>query len=339
MQTPLRIGAVGLGRLGRFHAETVARRLADAHLAAVCSVTPDDLSWAKKAFPEAARFSSYEDMLSLEPLDAVVISSPSALHCTQVVQALQAGCHVFCEKPLGTTVEDCERVVKACESQPNLHVMLGFMRRFDPSYLDVHRRIQAGEIGRPILFRGYSVDPASTIESALAYLPHSSGQFLDMAVHDIDLARWLLQSEPQMVMAAGGCYAHPEFADFGDGDQVAAFLQFKNQAMAFLLAGRLAAHGYQVESEIIGTEGTLRVGATPQKNFVEILDRNGVRKECSQHFLERFHAAYVAELEAFTYGIRQDEPPTPSVKDGLLATAIALDAQCSFQEGRLVPCQ
>ncbi len=335
-QPPLRIGAVGLGRLGRFHAETLAHRLPQTTLAAICSVEGSDLQWARETFPGTPGFSSFDAMLENAGMDAVALSSPSPLHCPQIIQALRAGLHVFSEKPLGTTVESCQEVVEESARHPRSVLMIGFMRRFDPSYIDVKQRMAAGEIGRPILFRSYSVDPASAIDGALAYLPHSAGQFLDMAVHDIDLARWLLQSEPATITAAGGCYAHPEFADYGDGDNVAAFLQFQNEAMGFLFAGRTAAHGYQVETEIIGTTGSLRIGAVPQRNLVEILDGDGVRRLCSQSFLERFEKAYVDELAAFAQCIRDERPPEVTAVDGLRATEIALAAHRAFQEKRMI---
>ena len=332
MTSSLRIGAVGLGRLGRFHAETVATRLPDTELTSVCSVAPEELVSAKDQFPNTRGYNDYAEMLNTERLDAVVLTSPSALHCSQIRQAIDAGLHVFTEKPLGITVEECQDVVKLVDTHPNRTVMVGFMRRYDPSYVEIKARLEAGEIGRPILFRSYSVDPETSIDGALAYLPHSSGQFLDMAVHDIDLARWLLQSEPRMITAAGGCYAHPEFAEHGDGDNVAAFMQFENETMAFLLAGRTAPHGYQVETEIIGTKATLRVGMTPQRNHVEILDGHGVRKLCSQGFLERFEQAYVAEMASFVGCIREGKLAEVTVQDGLRATEVALAAQRAFRE-------
>lgn len=334
MNSTLRIGAVGLGRLGQFHAETLARRLPKTELAAVCSPQAQELAWAKEHFPEAAPYTAYEEMIHTEDLDAVVLTSPSAFHCEQILQALERDLHVFTEKPLGITVESCQSVVDALPNHPNKVVMIGFMRRYDPSYLELKTRLDAGELGRPILFRSYSVDPATSIEGALAYLPHSAGQFLDMAVHDIDLARWLLNSEPRTITAAGACYAHPEFADYDDGDNVAAFLQFENDAMGFLLAGRTAPHGYQVETEVIGTKASLRVGLTAQRNHVEILDGQGVRKLCSQGFLERFEQAYIDELAAFVRCIHDGRPAEITPHDGLRATEIALAAQRSFQESR-----
>lgn len=333
---PLRVGAVGLGRLGKFHAETLAFHLRDAELAAVCSVTPNERAAAEESFPGTPVFANYERMLAEAALDAVVLSTPSDCHCAQIKMALAAGQHVFCEKPLGTCEEECVEVMACCRAHPNQVVMLGFMRRFDPSYREVKRRLDAGEIGRPMLVRSYSVDPAAAIDGALAYLPHSAGQFLDMAVHDFDLARWLLDSEPVSVVAGGGCYAHEAFAAHDDGDHVGAFLKFENQAMLFVFAGRMAAHGYQVETEVIGTEGSLRVGTVPQRNHVEILDGHGVRRLCSQGFLERFETAYRDELQAFVQCCLEGKAAPVTVEDGWCGTRIALAAQRAYRDDSLV---
>ena len=275
-------------------------------------------------------------MIESSDLDAVILSTPSHLHASQITQALTNGLHVFCEKPLDTDPAACQQVIDQQAHHPHLVTMLGFMRRYDPSYQDAKARIDRGDIGRPILFRAYSVDPEAAIEEALAYAEHSAGQFLDMAVHDIDLARWMLDSEPCNVLAMGGCYAHPEFAKHNDGDNVSALMQFENEAMVFLYAGRTAAHGYQVETEIIGTQGALRIAATPQANHVEVLDTTGVRRECSQSFLERFGPAYVNELKEFTDCILEKRQPEVQLHDGLRATEIAVAATKSFHTGKRI---
>jgi myo-inositol 2-dehydrogenase/D-chiro-inositol 1-dehydrogenase len=331
MSQNLRVGAVGLGRLGRHHAENLAFRIPGVELAAVCSVVLDEVLEARKALGNPNGFLQFEEMLHRSALDAVVLTTPSHLHAAHIEAALNAGLHVFCEKPLATTIADAERAISASARHPHRAVMIGFMRRFDPSYRFVKQQIDAGVIGRPILFRGYSVDPASAIEGTLRFLPQSAGQFLDMAVHDIDLARWLLGAEPREVYALGGCYAYPEFAEYGDGDHVAALMPFENGAMAFFFAGRTAPHGYNIETEIVGTNGTLRVNAVPAQNRVEILDAGGVRRTCEQHFLERFRDAYLNELLHFIDCIRNERRPEIGLVDGLAATRIALAATEAFQ--------
>ncbi|MEM7383403.1 MAG: Gfo/Idh/MocA family oxidoreductase, partial [Verrucomicrobiota bacterium] len=307
-----------------------------AKLAAVCSLAPEERQRAAGQLGNPALFESYEAMIEKGELDAVAIVSPSGFHVDHMILALEAGLHIFCEKPLGLDLESCRRAEAAHARHPDQQVMLGFMRRFDPTYREARKRLRSGDVGRPILFRSYSIDPESAIDGAIRFAPTSGGQFLDMAIHDIDLARWYLQAEPVSVFAAGDCYAHPEFAEHGDGDNLAAFMQFDNGSLAFFLAGRTAPNGYQVESEIIGTRQTLRIATTPQRNHLEILDPHGVRRVCSQNFLERFAEAFLTEMQAFIDGIRERKPPEITLADGTAATRIALAATESFRRNELV---
>src|SRR6056297_1594539 len=262
----IRFGSVGLGRLGYKHAENLAFRIPNAHLVCVCDIDEAKLKEVQPLWNLESTYTDFKKMIDDAQIDAVLIASPSAFHCEQIEYALDHSLHVFCEKPLGTTLEECKVAEKAVEAHPELIFMLGFMRRYDPSYQYVKSAIKKGKIGRPILFRGYSVDPESAIEDAIQYAPHSAGQFMDMAIHDIDLARWYIGCEPKEVYAIGGCYAHHEFGEYGDGDNVGALMKFEDGTMAFLYAGRTAPHGYNVETEIVGTKATLRVGSVPQSN-------------------------------------------------------------------------
>ncbi|GAB1482945.1 Gfo/Idh/MocA family oxidoreductase [Treponema sp.] len=332
----VRIGSVGLGRLGLQHAENIAARINNAELIALCDVDEKKLNVTADHLGVPHRFTSFEQMLALDDLDAVVLVSPSGLHTQQIQQALTAGKHVFSEKPLGINVEECKEAEKAVEAHPEKVFMLGFMRRFDESYRYAYQKIQAGEIGRPILFRSYSQDPEKFIDGAIAFAAHSGGQFLDMAVHDIDLARWFTGSEPETVYAIGGSYAHPEFSQYNDGDNVSCLMKFKDGCMVFLFAGRTAPHGYNVETEIIGTKGILRIASVPQKNHVEILDSYGVRRECSENFLERFETAYVNEVQEFVDCILTGRKPEVSVYDGTRVSEIAYTCKDAFEKGELL---
>ena len=332
----VRIGIVGLGRLGMRHAENLAFRVRGARLEAACALEADRVQSVCRDWGVPRGYTRFEDLLADPGLDAIFIASSSAEHCAQVRASLDAGRHVFCEKPLGVTLEECRDAEEAVARNPGSVFLLGFMRRYDSSYRRAKALIDAGRIGKPILFRGYSVDPESAIQGAIRFAPSSGGQFLDMSVHDIDLARWMLNAEATAIFAAGGCYAHPEFAAYGDGDTLAAFVRFDSGAMAFFLAGRTAAHGYAVETEVIGTLGTLRIANVPQKDLVEVLDSHGSVKECSQSFLERFEAAYHAEAQEFVDCIREGRRPGVTVQDGTRATEVAFAATQSFRRDELV---
>jgi len=332
----VKLGTAGLGRLGLRHAENIAARIEGAELYAICDTDTSRLNSVADRLGVKYRYTDFNDMAALGELDGIVIVSPSAFHTSQIEAALEAGKHVFSEKPLGITVDECRAAEKAVEKHPDKVFMLGFMRRFDESYMYAKEKISAGYIGRPVLIRSYSQDPEKFIDGAIRYAGHSGGEFLDMAVHDIDLARWFTGSEPETVYAIGGCYAHREFAEFNDGDNVSALLKFRDETMVFLFAGRTAPHGYNVETEIIGTKGILRIGSVPQKNLVEILDEHGVRKECSENFLERFESSYIREMQEFVSCIRENRKPEITVYDGTRVTEIAYTCKNAFESGELL---
>lgn len=332
----IKIGVAGLGRLGITHAKNIAYKIKNVELTAICDSDNKNLLKYKQQLNVEYGYASFPEMLENKELNAIAIITPSAFHCEQIEQSLEAGFHVFCEKPLGVNLEDSTKAKRAVSHHPDKVFMLGFMRRYDPSYQYAKKKVDNGEIGQPILFRSYSVDPISSIDSVLSYIPHSAGQFVDMAVHDIDLARWFLKSEPKSIYAIGGCFAYPEFGEYGDGDNVTALMQFENNAMAFFLAGRTAPHGYNVETEIIGTKSTLRIGSVPQKNLVEIIDKNGVTKECSQSFHERFEDAFKNEMQEFVDCILENRKPEVNVDDGVQSLKIAELATKSFKTNSLI---
>jgi myo-inositol 2-dehydrogenase/D-chiro-inositol 1-dehydrogenase len=332
----IKMGIIGLGRLGIQHAENIATRVPQTELIAACDLDKDRLELVQEKWNVSYVYKEFDEMIKNDELDAVAICSPSHLHGEQIEKSLKLGLHVFTEKPLGTDIEQCKIAEKAVEKYSDPVFMLGFTRRYDDSYRYAKKLVDEGEIGRPYLYRGYSQDPESAIEEFLDFLGHSGGEFIDMAVHDIDMARWFLGSEPKQGWAIGGCYKHPEFEEYDDGDNVSALMKFENDSMAYLFAGRTAPHGYNVETEIMGTEGTLRIGSVPQKNLVEIIDKSGVRKECSQDFLERFDEAYVNEIKEFANCILEERDPGITVYDGTKTTQIAFALTESFQENKLV---
>jgi myo-inositol 2-dehydrogenase / D-chiro-inositol 1-dehydrogenase len=332
----IRLGIVGLGRLGYQHAENIAYRTPGGALGAYCSIIPAELERAGIAFPAAQGYSNYMDMLADKSLDAIFICSPSGLHCQHIEAALKAGFHVFSEKPLGVNVAECEYIEKVVARYPDQVFMLGFMRRYDESYAYAKKLIDEGRIGAPFMVRSHSLDPEAAIAGAIRFAPTSGGIFLDMAVHDIDLSNWYLGGEPQSVYAVGGAFVHSEFATFDDCDNASMLLQYRNGGIAMLYVGRTAAHGYHIETEIIGTKGSLRVSPVPQKNLVQIFDQSGVLQECVEGFLERFEYSYLNELQEFVRCIRERRQPSVKVEDGTLATRIAFAATESYRENKIV---
>ncbi|MCD3217190.1 Gfo/Idh/MocA family oxidoreductase [Clostridium botulinum C] len=334
----VKFGIVGLGRLGRKHAENLAFRIPNAELLAVCSVVKEEVEEVKDTWGIKYGYTNFDEMLKNKELDAIFISSPSGFHCEQIEKALDAGFHVFSEKPLGLYLEEAKRVAKAVNEHKNQIFMVGFMRRYDDSYAYAKKKIEEGAIGKPVLIRCYGLDPAGSMEGFLRFAKsnYSGGLFLDMAVHDLDLARWYLESEADMVWAIGGAYEYPEFDEISDAETGAALVKFKNGTMGVFVAGRNCAHGYHIETEIIGTKGTLRVGTVPQKNLVTVFDETGARQECVQGFPERFDQAYLSETEEFVKCVLENRKPGVIVEDGVKSTALAYACKESFETGNLI---
>lgn len=335
----VKVGIVGLGRLGRQHAKNLAFRIPKAELTAVCSIVKEEVDEVQKYWGIKYGYTDYDEMLKNKELDAIFISSPSGYHCDQITKALHAGFHVFSEKPLGLYLDEAKKAAKVVNKYKDKQVfMLGFMRRYDKSYAYAKMKIEEGIIGDPVLIRCYGIDPSSAMKNFLKFAKnsYSGGLFLDMSIHDLDLARWYMGSEAEKVWAIGGAYEYPEFKELNDAETGAAMVKFKNGTMGIFVAGRNCAHGYHVETEIIGTKGTLRVATIPAKNMVTVFNSDGALKECSQGFLERFEGAYLAETEEFINCIVEKRNPKVTVEDGVLSTALGYACKKSFETGELV---
>ena len=321
----LRVGIAGLGRLGRRHALMLARHVGGAELVAACSPVADELAWARDSLGVAHAFGDYAQMLAHPGLDAVFLVTPTTLHADQIIAALGAGKHVFAEKPLALDLADCLRVEQVARRHPKLKVMIGFVRRFDPHYRDAQAKIRAGAIGRPFLVRSQCADQNDPDGFFVRFAPTSGGILLDMSVHDIDGARWLLGAgKATRVYATGTIALHEGLRACNDVDNAVAIIEFEGGSVATLYASRTFAHGHESMSEIVGTAGRLTVGANPRLNRVEISDAHGVRNECTPTFYERFEEAFLRELTEFVDIVRGDRPPPLTLGDATEATRIGI---------------
>jgi len=333
----VKIGSIGLGRLGYEHARNLATQIPGCALEAVCDTDEARAAAIAEELDVPHTYNDFEAMCRNPELDAVVIVTPSFLHTQQIATAMQYGKHVFCEKPLGIDVAQCRDAEKIVAAHPELIFQLGFMRRFDRSYAEAKRKIDNGDIGRVVLVRSYTQDPRSTIESTLKFAPHSGGQFLDMCVHDIDLIRWFTGAEVKNVWAIGGVFEFDLYKELNDADNAAATLQMDNGAMGFLFTNRTHAAGSNVETEIIGTRGTLRIANVGAKNLLNIVDEHGSRAEYYPDFMSRWHDAFVAELAAFTAHVREGTQPADlTVYDGTAVSEAAYRCKESFETGKML---
>ncbi|MGA7815335.1 Gfo/Idh/MocA family oxidoreductase [Caballeronia sp.] len=337
MKSALKVGIVGLGRLGQRHAVNLAWHVPGATLNAACSPVAAERDWAAANLPELALYSDYTRMLEDASIDAVWLVTPTSLHADQIIAALRAGKHVFCEKPLSLDLAQCDRVIEVSAQYRHLQVMIGFVRRFDPSYRDAFDKIQEGAIGRSFMVRSQTCDKNDPDGFFVRFAPTSGGLFLDCSVHDIDLARWLL-GNPRVtrVFASGTIAIHEGLRDCGDIDNGVAICEFEGGRIAVFQASRTMAHGHDTQTEVIGTAGALSVGRNPRANRVEIFDATGVRNECTPTFFERFEHAFLKEAEAFVASLNGGPPTGLTLDDAREATRIGIAMRESLTRGEAV---
>ena len=332
----LRVGVVGLGRLGKVHAWNIAYRIPNAELAAVCSSHAGGVEYARRELGMEQVYPDYREMLEKADIDAVVIVTTSSEHCWQIEAALDAGKHVFCEKPLGVDVAQCKLAEAAVERHSDRTFMLGFMRRYDKCYAYAKQKIQEGAIGIPYLVKATGMDPESAVQETLRYTKSSSGIFLDLGIHDMDLMRWFLGCEATAVCAMGATLKYAGLRGAGGAASGAALYRFENGAMGMMHVGRAAPHGYHVETEIVGTDGILRISAVPEKNLAMVYNVNGACTECVGSFPERFAEAYLNELQEFVDCALEGRQPGTTVYDGTRATIMGYATTESWKTGSIV---
>lgn len=332
----IKAGIVGLGRLGKRYAENLKHRVRGVELVAACSIVPEELDYARNKLNLKQVYRGYEDMLALGDLDAVFVISSTDQHARHFVLGLEAGLHVFSEKPLALHTDTCLKVESVAASHPEQLAVVGFVRRYDPSYAFAKQKIDAGAIGTPFFVKSQTIDVDATAKFQIEFVKTSGGLFHDFNVHDIDLARWFLGSEINTVFSTGGSFKHPEFAAAGDADNVLTQCVFENGAFASLHASRTAQHGHDTYTEVVGTEGVLRIGRPASMTMVEISDQHGVRRECAQTFYDRFQEGFLLQAQDFINCIREHRKPELKISDATAATRAATAMTQSFREGKLV---
>ena len=334
MTVTLKLGIAGLGRLGKRHAEQLARRTPGAQLVAACSPVASELDWARDSLGVTTLHADFEAFVSDPALDAVVLVTPTTLHAKQTIAALEAGRHVFVEKPLSLDLVDCERVQAVAARHPDRVAMVGFVRRFDPSYQQAKADLDAGAIGKPFLVRSQCCDKYDPSGFFVQFAPSSGGIFMDCSVHDIDVARWMLGGpKATRVFASGMIAMYPALAEVGDIDNGLAIIEFEGGARAMLYASRTHALGQESSSEVIGTAGKLLIGAGAARDRVQIGDQHGVRQLAVDDFYPRFADAFRLELQAFVDACRGGPALPLTLADAAEATRIGQAITRSLKSG------
>jgi inositol 2-dehydrogenase len=329
MTRKVRIGLAGLGRMGRIHAVNLASHSPSAQLAGVYDADPEVAREVGERF-EVPYFDSYEALLADDSIDAIAVVTPTATHADLSVRAAGAGKHVFCEKPISldrqTTVETIDAVRAA-----GVKLQVGFHRRFDPDWVAVAERMHAGELGDVHLFRTSLRDMKAP---KAEFLAGSGGFFLDVTIHDLDTARWMV-GEVVEVSAHGAALTDPEIARIGDLDTAVVVLRFANGALGVIDNSRSAGYGYECSTEVMGSRATARID-NPHHRHYEWRTPGWASRELVRDFEQRYPWAYAEELESFARCVRDDVPPRATGTDALAAFDLAAAADQAWRTGRPV---
>jgi len=326
---PVRLGLAGLGRIGRLHAEHLAGRTPAAELVRVVDV--DEAVARDVSTRLGVEWStSFGDLLDDVDIEGVVIATPTPLHAAMIEQAAAAGKHVFCEKPLAFDLDASHNAVEAARSAPVV-LQVGFHRRFDPDWATAAARIHTGQLGDVYLFRTSLRD---MVPPPISYVRDSGGLFVDVTIHDLDTARWLV-GEIDEVSAFGAARSDPFFAKLGDVDNAIVALRFANGALGVIDETRAAGYGYECSTEVVGSRATVRIGDHRRHHDVW-LTPGSASVDWVTDFTERFREAYLLELEEFAAAIREGRQPHVTGEDALSAFVLARACEQSFRERRTI---
>jgi len=328
----LPVGIIGLGRMGQLYAKHLAA-MPEVDIIMVSDVVADHA----KAFAAeigAKRWSpDYHDLLDDPDIAATFVISPTNTHAEILVAAAGTGQALFCEKPIALTLAETDRIIEAVEKH-GTKLQVGFMRRFDAGYMAAKEKIDSGEIGRPTTFKAVGRDPFCP-DLTYARREVSGGLILDMAIHDFDLARWLMGSEVERVYTEGGTLAFPQLNTVGDIDNAVTNLLFENGTLGNVEVSRNALYGYDIRTEVLGTAGGLNIGRYQETPLV-VMTKQGVTHDMVPYLHERFGPAYLNQARDFVTRVRNYQEPAINIYDARASLVIGLAATRSFDEARPV---
>jgi myo-inositol 2-dehydrogenase/D-chiro-inositol 1-dehydrogenase len=333
----IRLGIIGLGRLGRKHAANIHYNIPNAELTAICSLVEEELDSVTREMNPKYRTSNFMELIENQELDGIVIASSSQEHCRMICAAAEAGRKkVFTEKPLGMNLEEIDRVKAAVEANQDMLLQVGYNRRFDSSVQAAKKKIDEGFIGTPIQIRMINRDPASMAEFIIKFSPTSGGLVMDMLTHDYDCARWFVNSEAKSVYGLGDAFVYEGLRAVNDIDNCSILVEFKNGVIGQLETSRNCSYGYHVETEIYGSDGCIRIGTVPAKDRVTYMNTTGVYQECVEWFFEYWEPTFCAEMQHFVDCIIDGREPLVGLEDGYRAVEWAYAATEAVRARKVV---
>ena len=326
----INLGVIGLGRMGRIFATHIAQQFDTAKLVGVYNRTVGQAESFAQRVAGVTVYEDYHDMLANPNIQGVIIATHTHTHYDIVIAAAQAGKAIFCEKPMALTLAETDEMITEIE-QATIPFQIAFMRRFDKGYAVAKKRIETGEIGQPLTASSVSRDP-SCPDPAGADPAMSGGMIVDLAVHDIDSIRWLMNDEVSRVYTEGSVLNCPDLTHVNDIDSAMINLRFSRGGLGQVDACRVSGYGYDIRCEIRGETGTLQIGYL-QETPILTLSQQGVTHDVVPWFAERFTPAYRAQIDHFIHCLQTDQAPSVGITDARRALEVAIAADQSLKTG------
>ncbi len=328
----LNVGIIGAGRIGRVHAESLAFRMPEARILAIADVSREAAQSVadRCGIPKVAESSA--EILGDPDIEAVLICSSTDTHADLIVQAAEAGKHIFCEKPIAFTLSQIDAALAAVQAA-GVKLQIGFNRRFDANFVRVRKAVMDGEIGIASMMHIISRDPAPP---PLAYIRVSGGIFLDMTIHDFDMARFLIGDEVEEVYTTAGVMVDPEIGLAGDLDTALIVLRFRNGVIGTIDNSRRAVYGYDQRVEILGSKGKIATENCYPNQAIVSSARNVYTDLPLNFFMERYMTSFTNEMQSFVAAVREQRETAVTGIDGRIPVVMAMAARRSFEEHRPV---
>ncbi len=332
MKPKLPVGIIGLGRMGQIYARHLAA-MPQAQIVGVSDVVEAQVKSLAAELGVKTWSTEYQAVLDNQEIKAVFVISPTSTHAEIIIAAAEAGKAIFCEKPIALSLEEADKIIAALEKTGAM-LQVGFMRRFDAGYMAAKEQIEAGVIGKPVTFKSIGRDPFCP---PLGYADPkvSGGLILDMAIHDFDLARWLMGAEVKRVYSEGGTLAFPQLNTVGDIDNALINMLFENGALGNVEVSRNALYGYDIRTEILGTTGGLNIGYYRETPLL-VMTEKGVSHDMVPYLHERFGRAYLTQTQDFVDRALTDKEPAVDAYDARATLITGLAATRSYHEARPV---
>jgi inositol 2-dehydrogenase len=329
----LSVGLIGAGRLGRVYARDLASRILETRLVAIADIAGTVAAVTAADFDVPKHYTDPLALIDDPQVEAIVIVTPTDIHRENLLAAAARKKPTFCEKPPALSLAETAEM-KAAIEQSGMFFQMGFMRRFDAGYAAAKKQIDEGRIGVPLVFKATSRDP---FRPSLEYAnpKRSGGMLLDMGIHDFDLARWFM-GDVQTVSAIGATIAYPELATVGDIDNAIASLVFASGKLGVVDLTRSGIYGYDISTEILGLEGTIRIGYLRETPITIMTKAHGVAHDTVPYFMERFRDAYTNQLQNFAQNVLHDREPPITINDGIEALRIGVAATLARESGKAV---